>query len=554
MQKNWWKETFVYQIYPRSFRDSNGDGIGDIPGITQSLDYLKTLGVETIWLSPIYKSPNDDNGYDVADYCDIMDDFGTMDDFDEMLAEMKKRDIRLIMDLVVNHSSDEHRWFESAKKSKLSPYRDYYIWREGKPDGSPPNNWTSIFGGSAWEYNEATNDYYLHLFTKKQPDLNWENPFLRQEVYKLMRFWLDKGIDGYRMDVIPFISKRRGLPDIPFHEDVPEDLTQVNWYANGPRLHEFLHEMHENVMKHYDCMTVGEGIGVLPHQANLYVEPARRELDMIYHFDHMFADRNFETGGLIPTPWPKIKKIIDDWDKALPEEKGWNTFYLTNHDQPRPISRYGNAHSYRHKTATMLATLLFTQRATPYMYQGEEIGMSNFPFTSVDQFNDVWMINQYNERSPQGVADEVFVKQANEWSRDHARTPFQWNDQDQAGFTEGEPWMVVNPNYKEVNAEKAVSQAGSIFHFYRTMIALRKMHKGLIYGDFHDLTPNHEKVYAYTRKSEQGNYLVMLNVTERVQIFEWPVENSPKRLLQGNYDGRNYEGILRPFEALIYEM
>ncbi|MEO0584968.1 MAG: alpha-glucosidase [Bacteroidota bacterium] len=547
--RNWWKETFVYQIYPRSFKDSNGDGIGDLKGITQSLDYLQNLGVETLWLSPIYKSPNDDNGYDVADYTDIMDEFGTMKDFDEMLAGIKARGMRVILDLVVNHSSDEHRWFESAKASKDSPYRDYYIFREGK-DGQPPNNWLSIFGGSAWEYNEATDDYYLHLFTRKQPDLNWENPALREEVYKLMRFWLDKGIDGYRMDVIPFISKRPGLPDVPFKEGEAQMISLTNWYANGPRLHEFLQEMNREVMAHYDCMTVGEGIGVWPDNGALYVDPDRKELDMIYYFDHMFLDRDFENGGLKPMHWPAFKKIIHDWDSAVPEGKGWNTFYFGNHDQPRSASRFGNTEQYHYASATMLATMLFTLRLTPYLYQGEEIGMTNITFNSPEEFADVDMINQYKAYKVNGGRDEDFLPHANTVSRDHARTPFLWDDSHEAGFTTGTPWLMVNPNYPQINAAAALANPGSIFHYYKDIIAFRKAHDVLVYGSYKDLALDHAQIFYYERELGEMKLRVLLNLTEEAVDFAGPGEGWKK--VKGNYEGES--GQLRPYEACIFQL
>ncbi|MCI4669850.1 MAG: alpha-glucosidase [Bacteroidia bacterium] len=554
MQRNWWKESFVYQIYPRSFMDSNGDGIGDIPGITQKLDYLKDLGVETLWLSPIFKSPNDDNGYDVSDYCDIMDEFGNMDDFDEMLAEMKKRGMRLVLDLVANHSSDEHHWFQEAKKSKDNPYRDYYIWREANPDGSLPNNWQSIFEGPAWEYNEATDDYYLHLFTRKQPDLNWENPKLRKEIYDIMHFWFKKGIDGFRMDVIPFISKREGLPDVPYNDNEPAMISQTNWYANGPRLHEFLHEMHEEVLKHYDCMSVGEGIGVGPDDGVLYVDPERKELNMVYYFDHIYSNRDFKEGGLKDIDWIGFKKIIRDWDEAIPEEKGWNTFYLGNHDQVRSVSCFGNDKEYRVESAKMLATMLLTLRVTPYVYQGEELGMTNTPFSSVEELNDVWILNEYEVFKENGGSEEDFLKHVNTASREHARTPFLWNDKEHAGFTTGKPWLKVNPNYTEINAVKAQQDPGSVFNFYKELIKLRKDHKGLIYGLYNDLTPDSQELFVFSRKGIDGNYLILLNLTDKEKEYVLPSELGLGKLLIGNYEGNNFNGRLKPYQAMVFEI
>ena len=475
IQKTWWKETFIYQIYPRSFKDSNGDGIGDLKGITQSLDYLKALGVETVWLSPIYKSPNDDNGYDVSDYCDIMDDFGTMADFDEMLAEMKKRDLKLVLDLVFNHSSDEHPWFVEARKSKDNPYRDYYIWKEGK-DGNPPNNWVSFFEGSAWEYNSATEDYYLHLFTKKQPDLNWENPKVRQELYKAMRFWLDKGVNGFRLDVIPLISKEPGYPDIEYGDAPDQNMHQM--YANGPRLQEFLNEMYQEVLKHYDCYTVGEGIGVFPQHAHLYINPDKPALDTVYYFDHMFIDRNLLDGRPQAFNLPKMKQVLMDWDKAL-KGKGWNTFYLGNHDQPRSVSRYGNDQEYREVSAKMLATMLFTLKALPFIYQGDELGMTNTPFYSPQEFDDVQARNQYQVHQENGGSDEDYLTIQNQISRDHARTPFLWDTSENAGFTTSKPWLKVNPNYTSINAESAQEDQNSVWNYYCELIVLRKRHEVL---------------------------------------------------------------------------
>jgi len=552
--RQWWKETFVYQIYPRSFKDSNQDGIGDLKGITQSLDYLKDLGVEVLWLSPIFKSPNDDNGYDVSDYQDVMDEFGTMADFDEMLAEMKKRNIKLVLDLVVNHSSDEHHWFEEAKKSKDNPYRDYYVWREGK-DGKVPNNWTSMFGGSTWEYNEATDDYYLHLFTKKQPDLNWESPALRQEIYKMMRFWLDKGVDGFRMDVIPFISKREGLPDIDYTGHIVFDL--VNHYSNGPRIHEFLQEMHREVLVHYDAMSVGEGIGVYSKDAYQYVGEDRKELDMVYYFDHMYLDRDISTGMPTQLLLSDLKRTIQNWDQAL-EDKGWNTFYLNNHDQPRSVSRFGNSEEYRYASATMLATLLFTLKVTPFMYQGEELGMTNTNFERIEDFNDIWIRNQWKEWQAQGKNEpQAFLKYTNVISRDHARTPFQWDDSPQAGFTNAEkPWLIVNPNYKEINAKEAIANKDSIWYYYQKVIALRKANECLIYGNYRDIDIQNKQIFAYLRELEDERILVILNFSNQEVSYQLPDEITQLgRVLIGNYpesEDKLPNVSLRPYEARVY--
>ncbi len=550
----WWKETFIYQIYPRSFRDSNGDGIGDLPGITASLDYLKDLGVETIWLSPIFKSPNDDNGYDVADYCDIMDDFGTMDDFDTMLAEMKKRDMRVILDIVANHSSDEHAWFESAKQSRDSPYRDYYIWHEGEP-GTPPNNWVSFFGGSAWEYNEATQDYYLHLFTKKQPDLNWENPQLRQEIYKAMRFWLDKGVSGFRFDVLPLISKRPGYPALKEGAVIEPDTLAV--YANGPRVHEFVQEMHQEVLQHYDCFTVGEGIGVFPQHARAYVGEDRKELNTVYYFDHMFLDRDPQTGAPIPLDLKAFKSVIQQWDDVM-KDGGWNTFYLSNHDQPRPLSRYGDTENYRDESAKMLATLLFTLKALPFIYQGDEFGMENMHFTAPEQFDDVWVANQYRALQEKGGDVEEFLRINNIVSRDHARTPFPWNSQKHGGFTTADkPWLVVNPNFDRINAEAIKAQENSIWHYYKRIMQMRREDPVLIYGDYQDLAPEHSNLMVYVRSHETGKRLIILNFSGEEQVYTLPEEMTIERLLLGNYPDLSQEQaqlVIRPFEARVYQI
>lgn len=551
--QSWWKETFIYQIYPRSFKDSNGDGIGDLNGITQSLDYLQELGVETIWLSPIYKSPNDDNGYDVADYCAIMEEFGTMEDFDRLLAEMKKRNMKMVLDLVFNHSSDDHQWFQEARKSKDNPYRDYYIFKEGK-DGNPPNNWLSFFEGSAWEYNEATDDYYLHYFTRRQPDLNWENPKVREGLYEAMRFWLDKGVNGFRFDVIPLISKDLSYPDIPADENGRLDF--VRHYANGPRVHEFLQEMYEKVLKHYDCYTVGEGIGISTREAADYVAPERKELDSIYHFDHMVLDRDWETGKATPLPLVQFKAVIREWDEAL-INKGWNTFYLGNHDQPRAVSRFGNdSPAYRALSAKMLMTMLFTQKAIPYLYQGDELGMTNTHFESVEEFDDVHVHNMYKDLKAQGGSEQAFLERMNTNSRDHARTPFLWNAEKQAGFTEGErPWIKINPNHKEINAESCQKNQNSVWHFTKEMIKVRKENPGLIYGDYEDLAPEHPSLFLYKRAHGKETYLVLLNFSDQEQPTRINA-SSDMQVIIANYEDhtpKDGETILRPYESVIYK-
>ena len=472
MERAWWKEAVVYQIYPRSFMDSNGDGIGDLNGITSRLDYLKELGVDVIWLSPIYQSPNDDNGYDISDYQAIMQEFGTMEDFDRMIEGIHQRGMKLVMDLVVNHTSDEHPWFVESRKDKENPYRDFYIWREGK-DGKAPNNWGSYFSGSAWQYDEATDMYYLHLFSKKQPDLNWENSKVRENVFSMMNWWCaEKGIDGFRMDVISLISKRPGLPDGP---KTPEALYGYADCANGPRVHEFLKEMNQEVLSKYDLMTVGEAAGVTIEEAKRYAGFNENELNMVFHFEHVGLDGGKHgkwTDKRVPLV--EFKKVMSDWQTEL-DGKAWNSLYLSNHDQPRSLSRFGDdSPQYRVVCAKMLGTCLHMMQGTPYVYQGEELGMTNMPFADISEVKDLDSINAYHELSEAGLISKedmmCFIRLK---GRDNARTPMQWDDSENAGFTTGTPWIGVNPNYKEINAKAALADENSIFHYYRKLIALR---------------------------------------------------------------------------------
>ncbi len=554
--KKWWKEAVIYQIYPRSFNDSNGDGIGDLRGIIEKLDYLKDLGVDVLWLSPIYQSPNDDNGYDISDYYNIMTDFGNMDDFNEMLEGIHQRGMKLLMDLVVNHSSDEHQWFTESRKSKDNPYRDYYYWRPAKADGSKPNNWKSFFGGDAWEYDEKTDEYYLHLFTKKQPDLNWENPKVRQEVYKIIRYWLDKGVDGFRMDVIPFISKR-----LPF-EDVNASRTfndvAINTYANGPRLHEFLQEMVCESVGNYDVMTVGEGIGVTPENGLLYVGEDRNELNMVFHFEHMLIDHG--KGGkfdIVDFELTDLKQGFTVWDEAL-GEKGWVNVYLDNHDFPRMVSRFGNDGKYHRESAKLLATLILTLRGTPCIYQGSEIGMTNVAFPSIEDYRDVETLNFYEEAKERGEDMNAFLKAVHIQGRDNVRTPVQWSDEPHAGFTTGTPWIKANPNYPKINAKAVLADENSIWHYYQEMLQFRKKHIDvLVYGDYEVIDEPNQKVYAYRRSIEGKTMVVVLNFTSKHVAFEVPYKVETLRFLKGNYKGKieGEEGSildLRPWEARIY--
>jgi len=554
--QQWWKEAVIYQIYPRSFKDSNGDGIGDLRGIIQKLDYLKELGVDVLWLSPIYQSPNDDNGYDISDYYDIMNDFGNMEDFDEMLEGIHQRGMKLLMDLVVNHSSDEHKWFTESRKSKDNPYRDYYYWRPAKADGSKPTNWKAFFGGDAWEYDEQTEEYYLHLFTKKQPDLNWENPKLRQEVYKIIRYWLDKGVDGFRMDVIPFISKR-----LPFEDVDPKRLfndVAINTYANGPRLHEFLQEMVRESVGHYDVMTVGEGIGVTPENGLLYVGEDRKELNMVFHFEHMFI--NHGKGGkfdIVDFQLTDLKEGFSAWDGAL-GEKGWVNVYLDNHDFPRMVSRFGNDGKYHNESAKLLATLLLTLRGTPCIYQGSEIGMTNVAFPSIDDYRDVETLNMYQEAKDRGEDMDAFLKAVHIQGRDNVRTPVQWSDENHAGFTTGTPWIKANPNYPTINAKAVLEDEKSIWYYYQQMLQFRKQHIDVfVYGYYEVIDEPNQQVYAYKRSIEGKTMLVALNFTSENQAFRLPYVVADLQCLKGNYEEeiQGEEGNtlqLKPWEARVY--
>lgn len=547
MTHTWWKESVIYQIYPRSFKDTNGDGIGDLRGIIEKLDYLKELGIDIIWLNPIYKSPNDDNGYDISDYYDIMDEFGTMADFDELLAEAHQRGIRILMDLVVNHTSDEHDWFQQSRQSKDNPYRDYYFW---KPELA--NNWPSFFSGSVWQKDDITGEYYLHLFTKKQPDLNWENPAVRQDVYKLMRFWLDKGIDGFRMDVIPMISKRLDFPDADTH-----DFGQIieRYYANGPRVHEFLQEMYREALADYDVMTVGEGAGIPPEMANDYVGEDRKELSMIFHFGHMGLDHG-AGGRFDPKGWTlsEFKRIFNIWHQAV-GDRGWVNVFLDNHDFPRMVSRFANDNRYRVESAKLLATLLLTMRGTPCIYYGSEIGMTNIHLDKWEDFDDVEIKNAYQAAKERGDDLDKLMAAANANGRDNARTPMQWDDSPHAGFTTGQPWLKVNPNHTEINVIKDQAAPYSIFRYYQEMLQLRKAHSTLVYGDYEDLNPDSEYIYYYRRYDADGEFYIILNFSSS-EIHNIPLpKDAETKLLISNYPTeRGFINNLKPWEARVYQV
>ncbi|MDL4842880.1 glycoside hydrolase family 13 protein [Aquibacillus rhizosphaerae] len=555
MNKAWWKESVVYQIYPRSFNDSNNDGIGDILGIIEKLDYLKDLGIDVIWLSPVYESPNDDNGYDISNYQAIMAEFGTMADWNQLLKEIHRRDMKLMMDLVINHSSDEHSWFVESRKSKENAYRDYYIWRPGK-DGYEPNNWESAFSGSAWQYNKETDDYFLHLFSKKQPDLNWENTTLRKEIYSMITWWLDKGVDGLRMDVINFISKDTNFPD----GENPEGKKYVSgakYFMNGPKIHDYLQEMNKNVLSKYDVMTVGEMPGATPEEAVLYTGERRDELNMVFHFEHMDIDSGFG-GKWDVKPWSLItlKEILSKWQYKL-EHDGWNSLYWNNHDQPRVVSRFGHDDEYRNKSAKMLATTLHMMKGTPYIYQGEEIGMTNVRFSTISKYRDIETLNAYKEKVTEGWPVDKIMQAIHIKSRDNARTPMQWDTTTNAGFTEGEPWIQVNPNYTDINVKQAIQDSNSIFHYYKQLIQLRKKYDIIVYGAYDLLLEDNQDIFAYTRQLGSEKLLIISNFTEKQVAFSTPIDVKLYRthkLLISNYEATDeLEDIsLQPYETRVY--
>lgn len=550
MEEKWWQRSAVYQIYPRSFQDSNGDGIGDIPGITSRLEYIRELGVDAIWLSPVYKSPNDDNGYDISDYQDIMQEFGTMADFDAMLEKAHALGLKIVMDLVVNHSSDEHRWFVESRSAKDSLYRDYYIWREGKA-GGPPNNWGSCFGGSAWELDEKTGMYYLHLFSKKQPDLNWDNPVVRGEIFNMMDWWLQKGIDGFRMDVISLISKPAGLPD---GDPGPTGYASFHMAANGPHEHEYLREMNRRVLSKYDLLTVGECAGVTLEEAKSYANLDGSELSMVFQFEHMDADFHPLYGRYAPQhkDLPRLKATLARWQREL-DGVAWNSLYWDNHDQPRVVSRYGSEKpEYRELSAKMLATCLHMMQGTPYIYQGEELGMTNFPWTSLEQINDIESLGNYRDLHAKGVmSEEEGVAMMRQRSRDNARTPMQWDAGENAGFTAGTPWLPVNPNYKEINAAEQLKRPDSVFHYYQKLIALRKELDVMVYGHFELLIPEDPELFVYTRTLGDEGLLVLCNFSENERDFEIPAEYRGAPALIANYPTPAPAGKLRPWEAAV---
>ena len=506
MIRKWWKEQVVYQIYPRSFYDSNNDGIGDIKGIILKLDYLKLLGIDIIWISPHFDSPNDDNGYDIRNYKKVMEEFGTMEDFDLLLNEIHIRKMKLIIDLVVNHSSDEHNWFIESKSSKDNKYRDYYIWKAGDKN-SPPNNWTSFFGGSAWEKDPISNDYYLHYFSKKQPDLNWENNKVREEVYDVMKFWLDKGIDGFRMDVIPFISKDQDFNNL----SKKELLNPEKVYSSGPRLHEFLKEMNSKVLSKYDILSIGEAFGISEDTMIQLSDEREEELDLVFLFDIIRIGRE----NWIQNKWnlAQLKKLFNTQSSV--DEFHWPTVFLNNHDNPRSVSKYGNDKDYRIKSAKLLAMLTLTQRGTPILYQGEEIGMTNYNFSELTQFDDLEVLGNLSKAISSGISKKEYILHLNKTSRDHSRTTMQWSSGTKGGFSNGNNnWFLSNPNHDRINVENDLNNEDSIFHFYRKLLQIRKQSKDLIYGHYFDLDPNHQNIFIYQRVGLKSTYLIILNMSD----------------------------------------
>lgn len=555
LNKAWWKEAVVYQIYPRSFMDSNGDGIGDINGITEKLEYLQELGIDVIWLSPVYQSPNDDNGYDISDYQAIMTEFGTMEDFDRMLSRAHELGIKIMMDLVVNHTSDEHAWFVESKKSVDNPYRDFYIWRKGKEDGSEPNNWGSCFSGSAWKYDPQTDMYFLHLFSKKQPDLNWDNPDVREHVFDMMNWWCEKGIDGFRMDVISLISKPEGLPD-----GVPgENGYADSGCANGPHVHEYLKEMNKKVLSHYNLITVGEASGVTLEEAKKYASADGSELNMVFQFEHVGSgpegNNRFGKWDSHKMSLPVWKKILSKWQTGL-EGKAWNSLFLANHDQPRSVSWFGNdSAEYREISAKMLATCLHMMQGTPYVYQGEELGMCNAYFDKLEDYRDIENLNAYKELTETcGVSHEEMMGYLKRISRDNARTPMQWDDSANAGFTTGTPWIKVNSNYKTVNAKQQTTDPDSVFSYYKELIRLRHENDIIVYGEYELLEPQNEELFIYTRTWNNEQLMVLCNFTDKDVVIPAAVMAqipADAQILISNHVG-NLEAVLRPYEARVY--
>ncbi|MGJ0147300.1 glycoside hydrolase family 13 protein [Staphylococcus hominis] len=548
MEKNWWKEAVAYQVYPRSFNDSNNDGIGDLPGMVEKLDYLKDLGIDVIWLSPMYKSPNDDNGYDISDYQDIMEEFGTMEDFNHLLSETHKRGMKLILDLVVNHTSDEHPWFIESRSSKDNPKRDWYIWADPKSDGSEPNNWESIFNGSTWEYDDTTKQYYFHLFSKKQPDLNWSNPDVREAVFKMMNWWFEKGIDGFRVDAITHIKKTFEAGDLP----VPKGKQYAPAFdvdMNQPGIQDWLQEMKDKSLSHYDIMTVGEANGVNPDNAKEWVGEKEGKFNMIFQFEHL---------GLWSTGDSKFdvlsyKNVLNRWQKQL-EGIGWNALFIENHDQPRRVSTWGDDTKYWFESATSHAVVYFLQQGTPFIYQGQEIGMTNYPFESIETFNDVAVKTEYQIVKSQGGDVNQLLDKYKMENRDNSRTPMQWTNEVNGGFTEGTPWFPVNPNYKTINVAQQSEDSDSVLNFYKRLIKLKKSDDIYTYGEFNLIDDANENIFAYTRKLNNKTVLVAGNLTDHVASLNLPFEVEASQIKLHNYKNDLDINNMKPFEAFVAEL
>ncbi|MBD8845584.1 MULTISPECIES: alpha,alpha-phosphotrehalase [Priestia] len=559
MQEPWWEKSVVYQIYPKSFYDTTGNGVGDIAGIIEKLDYLKKLGVDVVWLTPIYKSPQRDNGYDISDYFVIQEEYGTMEDFDRLITEAHKRDLKIIMDIVVNHTSTEHEWFQEAKKSKDNPYRDFYIWKDQKEDGSAPTNWVSKFGGSAWEHDKLTEQSYLHLFDVTQADLNWENERVRRSVYDMMTFWFEKGVDGFRLDVINLISK-----DQRFLDDdgsiAPGDGRK--FYTDGPRVHEYMREMNQEVFSKYDSMTVGEMSSTTVDHCIQYSHPDRGELSMTFNFHHLKVDYpNGEKWALADFDFIKLKEILSTWQTEMNKGGGWNALFWCNHDQPRVVSRYGNDELYHNKSAKMLAATIHLMQGTPYIYQGEEIGMTNPKFSSIDEYRDVESLNVYEIKRAQGMNENEILEILKHKSRDNSRTPVQWSDEPNAGFTKGTPWINPADNYREINVEKALDDEDSIFYFYQKLIALRKQYDIITYGNYELILGEDEQIFAYIRNGADEKLLVINNFYGSETAFELPeditFEGYHSEILLSNYKDSSKEFkqvLLRPYESIVYHL
>ncbi|WP_062352479.1 glycoside hydrolase family 13 protein [Bacillus kwashiorkori] len=553
MQKKWWKESVVYQIYPRSFRDSNGDGIGDLRGVIEKLDYIKDLGIDVIWICPMYKSPNDDNGYDIADYQDIMEEFGTMADFDELLSEVHKRDMKIILDLVINHTSDEHPWFIESRSSKDNPKRDWYIWRDGK-NGKEPNNWESIFGGSAWEYDDSTDQYYLHLFSKKQPDLNWENEEVRTALTDMVNWWLDKGIDGFRVDAISHIKKKPGLPDMP-NPNGQQYVSCFPYMMNVEGIDQFLREFTEKTFKKYDIMTVGEANGVRIEDADRWVGEENGYFNMIFQFEHidLWSKNTDQTIDV-----RKLKQTLTKWQNGL-EGIGWNALFLENHDKPRSVSSWGNPDKYWKESAKMLASLYFLMKGTPYIYQGQEIGMTNVQFQTIEEYDDVSMINFYHAEKAKGRPHEEIMEVIWTQGRDNSRTPMQWNSEKMAGFTSSDrPWMGVNSNYVDINVEQQLNDPDSILNFYKRLIQIRKEHHVFVHGKYELLFENDPQLFVYTRTMGDQRAIVICNYGETERELRLPEDFvlTSSQLLAANYDSADSQlseqTLLKPYETRVY--